>query len=68
MYLLESPRRGDSNKYTKLMIHKNCSTVSVIRAVDGSTSSFFITAQFDLTAKSFVTKSECRYNEGPLYH
>ena len=23
VYLLESPRRGDSNKYTKRMIHKN---------------------------------------------
>ena len=28
MYLLESPRRGDSNKYTKRMIHKKiCSKV-----------------------------------------
>ena len=45
VYLLESPRQGDSNKYTKRMIHqKNCSKVSVIRALDGSTSSFFITA------------------------
>ena len=33
VYLLESPRRGDSNKYTKRMIHKkNCSKVSVIDA------------------------------------
>ena len=38
--------RGDSNKYTKCIIHKKktCSKVSVIHALDGSTSSFFITA------------------------
>ena len=37
VYLLESPRRGDSNKYIKRMIHKmNCSKVSVIDALDGS--------------------------------
>ena len=36
--------RGDSNKYTKDMIHKNCSKVSNIHALDGSVSSFFITA------------------------
>ena len=29
-YLLESPRRGNSNKYTKSSIHKKCSKVSVI--------------------------------------
>ena len=42
--LLESPRLGDSNKYTKRMMHKNCSEVFVIHALDGSISSFFITA------------------------
>ena len=37
MYLLESPRRGDSNKYTKHMIYKRkCSKVSVTDALDGS--------------------------------
>ena len=36
---------GDSNKYTKRMIYeKKCSKVSVINALDGSLSSFFITA------------------------
>ena len=35
---------GDSNKYTKRMIHKNYSKVSVIDALDGSISSIFITA------------------------
>ena len=43
VYLLESPRRGDSNKYTKRMIYKKKkkkkkkkSKISVIRALDGS--------------------------------
>ena len=45
VYLLDSPRRGDSSKYTKRMIHqKICSKVSVIHALNGFTSSFFITA------------------------
>ena len=46
MYLLESPPRGDSNKYTKCMIHKkNELKVSVIDALDGSILSFFIIAK-----------------------
>ena len=54
MYLLESPRRGDSNKYTKRMIHENnCSKVSVIHALHGST----YNSKFDFTAKSLVTNS-----------
>ena len=65
MYLLESPRRGDSNKYTKRMMHKNCSKVSVIHALDGSISSFFI-LQIRFNSKIFGNK-QCRYNEGPLY-
>ena len=45
MYVLESPRGGDSNKYTKRKIHKkNYSKVSVIDALDVSILSFFITA------------------------
>ena len=45
VYLSESPRRGDSNKYTIRMIHKkNCSKICNIHALDGSLSSFFITA------------------------
>ena len=44
VYLLGSPRRGDSNKYTERMSHKKCSKVSVIHGLDGSISSFFITA------------------------
>ena len=38
---IASPRRGDSNKYTKRMIYKKkCSKVSVTDALDGSISSF----------------------------
>ena len=46
MYLLESPRRGDSNKYTKRMIYnkKKCLKVSITGAIDGSYQVFFITA------------------------
>ena len=45
VYLLESLGQGDSNKYIKGMIHKkNCPKVSVIHALDVSTSSFIITA------------------------
>ena len=37
MYLLESPRRGDSNKDTKCIIYKKkCSKVSITDALDGS--------------------------------
>ena len=44
-YLLESPRRGDSNKYTKRMIYKSTvKKISIIHTLDGSISSFFITA------------------------
>ena len=35
MNLLESPRGGDSNKYTKRIICKKCSKVSVTEALDG---------------------------------
>ena len=42
VYLLESPRRGDSNKYTERMIYKNkSSNVSVTDALDGFISSCF---------------------------
>ena len=47
--MLESPSRGDSNKYTKRMIYKKkCSKVSVFHALDGYISSFFITENFIL--------------------
>ena len=63
-YLLKSPRRGDSNKYTKRMIYEK---ISVLHALDGSISSFFITANSILQKKTFGNK-RCRYNEGPLYY
>ena len=45
VFLLESPRRGDSNKYTKRMIYKkNYSKVYVIHTLDGSISRLSITA------------------------
>ena len=68
MYLLESPRRGDSNKYTKRMIYKKkCSKVSVTctDALDG----FYpvsVYQQIRFYSKIFGNKY-CRYNEGPLY-
>ena len=61
-YLLGSPCRGDSNKYTKRMIYKkNCSEESVIYGLDWSRLSFL-----DNSSKLFGNK-RCRYNEGPLY-
>ena len=35
---------SDSKQYAKRMIHKKCSKVSIILALDGSISSFFIAA------------------------
>ena len=64
MYLLESPRRGDSNKYTEHMIYKRkCSKISVTDALDGS---YHVSLQqqirfyskiFGFTAKSLVTNT-----------
>ena len=65
MYLLESPRRGDSNKYTKRMIYEEkCLKVYVTDALDGSISSFFITANSNLQQN--LCNEQCRYNEGSL--
>ena len=66
MYLLESLWRGDSNKYTKrLILKKNLFKISVIYALDGSISSFFI-KQTQFNSEIFGNK-QCRYNEGHLY-
>ena len=66
MYLLESPRRGDSKKYTKRVIYKKkCSKLSVIDAVDGSYQ-VSLQQQIRVYSKIFGNK-HCRYNEGPLY-
>ena len=56
VYLLESPRRGDSNKYTKRMIHKKLFKRIHNHALDGSISSLY-NSKFDLTAKSLVSNS-----------
>ena len=56
MYFLESPQRGDSNKYTKHMIHKKTfQKYPLFMLFNGSTSSFFYNS--NLTAKSLVTNS-----------
>ena len=57
VYLLESPRRGDSNKYTKRMIHKKLFKsirYSCFRRVHIK---FLYNSKFDFTAKSLVTGS-----------
>ena len=67
MYLLESPRRGDSNKCTKRIIYKKkCSKVSVTDALDGS---YHVSLQQQIRfySKIFGNKHR-RYNEGPLYN
>ena len=59
MYLLESPRRGDFNKYTKRLIYnrkKNCSKVSVTDALDWPYQVFY-DSKFDFTEKSLVTNT-----------
>ena len=64
--LLESPCRGDSNKYTKRMSHKKLLFKSIryscLRAVHNK---FLYNSKFDLTAISLV-KKQCHYNESPL--
>ena len=58
VYLLESPRRGDSNKYTKRMIHKKklfkMIRYSCFRRVNIKC---LYNSKLDLTAKSLVTNS-----------
>ena len=65
MYLLESPCRGDSNKYTKRIIYKKCSKVLVTNALDGSYQAS-LKQQIRFYSKIFGNK-HCRYNKGPLY-
>ena len=65
VYLLESPRRGDSNIYTKHIIYKKkCSKVSVFDALDGSYQ-VSLQQQTRFYSKIFGNK-QCRYNEGPM--
>ena len=67
MYLLESPRSGDSNKYTKHIIYKkNCSKVSVTDALDGP---YQVSLPQQIRFYSKISGNKhCRYNEGPLYY
>ena len=66
MYLLESPHRGNSNKFTKHVMYKKNSKVSVTDALGGFISSFFYDSKIRFNSKIFGDK-QCRYNEGPLY-
>ena len=56
VYLLESPRRGDSTKYTKRMIHKRVQSIrySCFGPVHVK---LLYNNKFDLTAKFLVTNS-----------
>ena len=54
MYLLESPRRGVSNKYTKRMIY-NRKTVQRYPFTDAI--KFLYNSTFDFTAKPLVTNA-----------
>ena len=58
VYLLESPRRDDSNKYTKRLMHKTKLFKSIryscFRQVHIK---FLYNSKFDLTANSLVTSS-----------
>ena len=57
MYVLKSPQRGDSNKYTKRMIHKKLFKsirYSCFRQVHIKV---LYSSKFDLTAKSLVTNT-----------
>ena len=57
MYLLESPRRGDSNKYTKRMIHKKTVQKDPLLMLKMGPIKFLYNSKFDTTAKSLVTNS-----------
>ena len=69
-YLLESPRRGDSNKYTKRMIYKR-KTKKKIRysCFIRFHIKFLYNSKFDFTAQSLITNSVplCRYIFGLIY-
>ena len=65
VYLLELPRRGDSNKYTKHIIYKKkCPEVSVFDALDGSYQ-VSLQQQIWFDSKIFGNK-QGHYNQGPL--
>ena len=57
VYLLDSPRRGDSNKYTKRIIHKKLLKSIRYSCVRRVHSRFLYHSIFDLTEKSLVTNT-----------
>ena len=67
VYLLESPRRGDSNNYTKHMIYNRKKLFRSIHywCSRWVLSSFYITAN-SIYSKIFGNK-HYRYSKGPLY-
>ena len=56
-YLLESPRQGHSNKYTKSMICKKLFKRIRYSCVRGVNIKFLYNSKFDFTAKSLVTNA-----------
>ena len=56
-YFLESPRRGDSNKYTKRMIYKKNFKIIRYSCFRRVHIKFLYNSKFDFTAKSLVTKT-----------
>ena len=57
-YLLESPRRGDSNKYTKRMIYKKKTVQKYCYLCFGRVHfKFLYNSKFDYTAKSLATNT-----------
>ena len=66
VYMLESPRRGDFNKYTKRMIHKKFVQKYPLFLLLRVHIKFLHNSKFDFNSKIFGNK-QCRYNEGPLY-
>ena len=57
VYWLELPRQGDSNKYTKRMIHKKLFKSIRYLRFRRVHIKFLYNSKFDLTAKSLVTNS-----------
>ena len=57
MYLLESPGQGDSNKYTKRMIHEKNVQKYLLLLLKTGQHQLLYNSKFDLTAKSLVTNS-----------
>ena len=57
MYLLESPRRGDSNKYTKRMFYKKSVQKYPLPMLQMGPIKVLYNCKFDFTAKYLVTNT-----------